>query len=383
MDSGAGALQALLAMGLGDVQEKSTRAHEVIAARLRRWADIDAAIARPLVTSNLIGASDAWRGVLRSVAESALFSSAPVLLTGPTGTGKELLARLLHTLDPRAVKRDLVTVDCTTLAPDLAGSELFGHERGAFTGAVTERDGALAMANGGTLFLDEIGELTLDHQARLLRALQERVYRRIGSTTWRHSEFRLVCATNRELRDEVFAGRFRADLFHRIAAIVCRTPALAERVDDIPLLARHIIAQERSGRAAPEASPALLEYLAHRTFDGNVRELFQLLQACLRRYAGAGMLSLGSLPEEELARLQGAAAGSGSWGSTCVEQFVCRALRARVGLKELGKLVDAAAVRLAIAESGSLTAAALRLGVTPRALHLRRAAEREPQSDSA
>ena len=370
------ALRRLLAMGVGEVLEDAPDIVEAIAARLKRWTQIDAAVARPVVRDNLIGGSVAWRALLRALAECAMFSTAPVLLTGPTGTGKELLARLLHTLDTRASKRELVTVDCTTLAPDLAGSELFGHERGAFTGAVGERDGALAMADGGTLFLDEVGELSSDHQARLLRVLQEHAFRRIGGSTWRRSEFRLVCATNRELRAEVAAGRFRADLFHRIAALTLRTPALAERRDDIPALVRHFIERERGVGDAPGISPALLEYLVSREFGGNVRELAQLVQACLRRYAGAGVLSLGTLPEDEV-RASSEVAAANSWDAARVEQFVRAALQAQVGLKELARVVEAAAVRVAVAESESLTAAATRLGVTPRALHLRRAAERD------
>jgi transcriptional regulator with GAF, ATPase, and Fis domain len=377
LDHGREALQQVLALGFGDVLEYSDEVLAAIDARIERWRCIDAAISRPAVAAHLVGGSGAWRAVLRSVAECAMFSSAPVLLTGPTGTGKELLARLLHTLDGRPDKQELVIVDCTTLAPDLGGSELFGHERGAFTGAVTERDGAVMLADGGTLFLDEVGELSLDHQARLLRVLQERVFRRIGGTAWRRSEFRLVCATNRELRAEVAAGRFRSDLFHRIAAITVRTPALGERRTDIPALVRHVIDQQSGKGGKPAVAPALLEYFAERRFDGNVRELAQLVQACLRRYAGVGMLSLGTLPEDELRRSGDPPGDAGDWCESRVTDFVRRALRARVGLKELARLVESTAVRLAIEESESLTAAAQRLGVTPRALHLRRAAERD------
>src|SRR5437763_9151048 len=135
--------------------------------------------------------------------EAAFFTDAPVLSTGETGTGKELIARLVHSLDARSKKRDLVVVDCTTIVPTLSGSEFFGHERGAFTGAVSTREGAFALADGGTLFLDEVGELPLTLQPRLLRVLQEHTYKRVGGNLWQEAKFRLVCATNRNLETEI------------------------------------------------------------------------------------------------------------------------------------------------------------------------------------
>lgn len=378
-----GAERALVAMGIGDVIEDSPQALEVIRGRLQRWEQVDAALRLPLVTENLVGSSPAWMAALRMVAECALFSSAAVLLTGQTGTGKELLARLLHSLDPQARQHDLIIVDCTTLSRDLAGSELFGHERGAFTGAVGTREGAIACADGGTLFLDEVGELPLELQAQFLRVLQEKVYRRVGSSHWQRASFRLVCATNRDLPAEVAAGRFRADLYFRVAAMTCRTPSLAQRRADIPALARHFAASAAPGATPPALSPTLQEFLLQREYGGNVRELYQLVLACMRRYAGAGPLSLACLPEEEIQALGGmppAAAEAPVWHAAYVDDFVRAALRANVGLKELGRMVEAAAVQLALDESESITAAANWLGVTPRALHLRKAAARGPDT---
>jgi transcriptional regulator with GAF, ATPase, and Fis domain len=173
----------------------------------------------PLVRNNLIGQSLAWNSVLRQIIEVARFTDASVLIMGESGTGKELVARLIHTLNPHTKKRDLVVVDCTTIVPDLSGSEFFGHERGAFTGALAPRDGAFALADGGTLFLDEVGELPLGLQAQLLRVVQERTYKRVGDNTWQRTDFRLVCATNREPLQEVQQGRFRCDLYYRLSQL--------------------------------------------------------------------------------------------------------------------------------------------------------------------
>src|SRR5690606_10093028 len=153
--------------------------------------------------------------------------------------GKELAARLMHTLDPVRSAAEIVVLDCTTIVPDLSGSELFGHERGAYTGAVSARDGAFAVADKGTLFLDEVGELELHIQVQLLRALLEHCYRRVGSNDWRTPVVRLSSATNRDLVAEVDDGRFRADHSHPIAAICIALPTLRERVEDILPLARH------------------------------------------------------------------------------------------------------------------------------------------------
>src|SRR5262249_53288499 len=153
----------------------------------------------PLVRQNLVGESTAWKRFLSDVIEATLFSQASILLIGESGTGKELISRLIHTLDRRPDKKKLIIVDCTTIAPELSGSELFGHERGSYTKAIQSREGAVALANGGTLFLDEVGELPLNLQAELLRVLQEGTYKKVGSNSWQRSNFRLICATNKDL----------------------------------------------------------------------------------------------------------------------------------------------------------------------------------------
>ena len=217
-----------------------------VAARFERWSAVDELVASPIVQKNLVGTSRAWRALLRQVVEVARFTASPVLILGESGTGKELIARLIHALDARQDKRDLVVLDCTTVVSELAGSEFFGHERGAFTGAMNPRDGAFAQADGGTLFLDEIGDLPLPLQAQLLRAVQEHTYKRVGGNSWHATRFRLLCATHRALLDDVDAGTFRADLYYRIGGVVCRVPPLRERPEDIIELFRHFVAQSSS-----------------------------------------------------------------------------------------------------------------------------------------
>jgi transcriptional regulator with GAF, ATPase, and Fis domain len=174
----------------------------------------------------------------------------------------------------------------------LSGSEFFGHERGAFTGAVTSRDGAFAMANNGTLFLDEVGELPLKLQAQLLRVVQEKTFKRVGGNTWHSTNFRLVCATNKDLMKEVQRGEFRSDLYYRIANWTCTLPPLRDRREDIIPLARHFISRLTAGSEAPALDNLVLECLLSRTYPGNVRDLKQLISRIMCRYSGKGMVTV-------------------------------------------------------------------------------------------
>jgi transcriptional regulator with GAF, ATPase, and Fis domain len=340
-----------------------------VAARLERWSRVDEALETPLVRRQLVGRSPRWLACLRQVIEIGLFSDGSVLLLGDSGTGKELLARLVHTLDPRPDKGELVVLDCTTVVPELSGSEFFGHERGAFTGAASARDGAFALADRGTLFLDEVGELPLALQAQLLRVVQERTYKRVGSNVWKRTNFRLVCATHRDLRQDVAAGRFRGDFYHRIASRVCRIPALRERREDILPLAEHFLA-ELSGAAAPAFDPGVGQLLSARDYPGNVRELRQLMARIGDRHLGTELVTAGDLPEDERPdHLEGTEPVTPSF-----EDAVGRALERGIGLREISRFATDAAIRLAIeGERGNLQRAAKRLGVTDRALQLRRA----------
>jgi len=227
----------------------------------------------------LLGASAAMRQVYATLARAAP-TTASVLILGESGTGKELAARAVHQESDRAA-RPFEVVDCGGLPPTLIESELFGHERGAFTGAAGDREGAFERADGGTIFLDELGELPLDVQPKLLRALGESEVRRVGGRRSRKVDVRVVAATNRDLRREVNAGRFRADLYYRLAVIQVRMPALRERLEDlevlVPALVKRICAERRvaPGVSVPEE---FVEMLGQHTWPGNVRELRNYLE---------------------------------------------------------------------------------------------------------
>jgi len=345
-----------------------------IAARLERWAAVEQLVSSPLVTENLVGQSSAWLRLLRQAAETAAFSDASVLIMGETGTGKELLARLIHTLDQRSGKGDLVLLDSTTVVAELSGSEFFGHERGAYTGALGSREGAFALAAGGTLFLDEVGELEPRLQAQLLRVIQEKTYKRVGGNTWHRADFRLVCATSRNLKAELKSGHFRADLYYRIASCVCQTVPLSQRREDIPLLAKHFVKQVCQHELSPELDPSVERHLIAREYPGNVRDLRQLVTRMITRHAGTGPLTLADIPEDE--RPSGDAANT-NWGGLEFEASIRKACMLGAGMKEIGRAAEATAVRIIIAEEdGKLSRAAARLGVTERALQLRRSAQR-------
>jgi two-component system response regulator GlrR len=232
--------------------------------------------------ASLIGGSIAMRKLF-AVLERAAPTSATVLILGESGTGKELAARAVHERSPRASEAFEV-VDCGGLPPTLAESELFGHERGAFTGATNDHAGAFERADGGTLFLDELGELPLELQPKLLRALAEGEVRRVGGRKTRKVDVRIVAATNRDLRREVNQGRFRADLFFRLAVLTARMPPLRERLEDLPQLVTALlprIAKERGVSPAIDLDEEFWLALSQHDWPGNVRELRNYLEQLL------------------------------------------------------------------------------------------------------
>jgi two-component system, NtrC family, response regulator GlrR len=222
----------------------------------------------------LVGASLSMRHLYAQI-ERVAATDSTVLVGGETGTGKEVAARAIHDGSPRA-GGPFVVLDCGAISPTLIGSELFGHERGAFTGATAAYAGAFERADGGTIFLDEIGELPIDQQPSLLGVLERREVRRLGGARPREVDVRVVAASNRDLGAEVNSGRFRADLYYRLAVVHLRIPALRDHLEDLPLLVDHFLA-EMPG--APLGLPAdALERLAHHSFPGNVRELRNLVE---------------------------------------------------------------------------------------------------------
>lgn len=367
----------LLQNGASDVLawDGGNHAVEEVRTRLERWNAIDK-LAESSSRDLLVGNSRPWRALIRRIVEAAHFTSAPILLTGESGTGKELLARLVQMVDgrvgdSRTPKRDLVTVDCSTIVSELSGSELFGHERGAFTGAVNPREGAFALADGGTLFLDEIGELPMALQAQLLRAVQEKTYKRVGGNVWQNSDFRLVCATNRDLAKQVELGQFRLDLYHRIAGWVFRMPPLRERPEDILPLSMHFLRSFEAREWTPEFDAPVADYLLNRSYHGNIRELRLLMQRIAHRHVGPGPVTVGDIPEEDRP-VEGVQ--ERRWPDEDLEKTIANAITLGAGLKEISQSAAEAAIRIAIqSENGNLQRAAKKLGVTDRALQMRRA----------
>jgi len=243
----------------------------------------------------------------------------PVLINGETGTGKELAALFLHRKSVRA-DGEFLTIDCTTLSDEMFVAELFGHEAGAYTGCIGAKRGLVELAEGGTLFLDEIGEISLDIQAKLLRVLDRRVFRRLGGTQERKVDFRLICATNRDLRELVAQGQFRPDLFFRINSMQVTLPPLRERQGDIPSLVTFFLRRMNRGRPAALISAQALQLLQDYAYPGNVRELKHALERAVLMARGE-MVEPRHLPPEIVngeGRVSGstdAASGDGRPGS--------------------------------------------------------------------
>jgi PAS domain S-box-containing protein len=228
--------------------------------------------------TEIIGESVNFLRVLEKV-EQVAATEASILILGETGTGKELIARAIHDRSPRKNK-PLVKINCGAIAPSLIESELFGHEKGAFTGAVQQRIGRFELAEGGSIFLDEIGELSLDLQVKLLRVLQEREIERVGSNKSRHVNVRIIVATHRNLEQMISDNQFRMDLFYRLNVFPLRIPALRERRDDIPLLCNHILKKlnAKLARNIEGISASSMKNLMNHSWPGNVRELFNVIE---------------------------------------------------------------------------------------------------------
>lgn len=293
----------------------------------------------------LVGRSPTFLAMMALVARVAP-ADAVVLLQGESGTGKELVAGAIHQLSRRA-ERPFVAVDCSGLAETLFESELFGHERGAFTGAVTRKIGLVEAAAGGTLFLDEVGDIPLSIQVKLLRLLETGTFRRVGSTALQQADIRVISATHRPLSEMVEAGTFRQDLFYRLNIFPIFLPALRERRDDIGLLAERLLPAVANGRSL-RLSQAALTWLRDYDFPGNVRELRNLLErACL--LTDSDEIDLRHLP-------------AGQFGPI---------LRSTVKTAEKAKLTDAQLLDLAGSFPGSRKELARHLGLSERTLYRR------------
>jgi DNA-binding NtrC family response regulator len=250
--------------------------------------------------AGLIGGNPRMREIY-AIIEKIAPTATTVVIDGETGTGKEVVAQAIHSLSPRS-RNDLVVFDCGAVPPNLIESELFGHEKGSFTGAMMTRQGLFEQADGGTLFLDELGELPIDLQPKLLRALEQREVRRVGSTKAAKVDVRIIAATNRNLEDEVRAGRFRQDLFYRLSVVRLHLPSLRDRADDIPLLLQHFLetghynrgpnGQQRVREVSREAMTALQTY----PWPGNVRELVNVIERAVS-FCDSELLEIGELPD--------------------------------------------------------------------------------------
>ncbi len=281
----------------------------------------------------LLGRSTAMQRLRESIQQVAA-TDATVLILGESGTGKELVAHAIH-YGGRRADCPLVKVSCAALPEELLESELFGHERGAFTGARDRRTGRFELAHGGTLFLDEVGDLSPRTQAKLLRVLQEQEFERVGGTETIRVDVRLIAATNRDLEGLVAEGTFREDLYYRLNVVPIQVPPLRERVEDIPLLVAHFLRvfAERGGKPVPELTPEALALLCRHSWPGNVRELEHVVESILV-FSKGGPIAVGDLPPAIRGGERGSESGDRASGATLRDlerQAIARTLVATGG----------------------------------------------------
>ncbi len=357
----------LLSDGIDDVVEW-THEDEIVGyleSKYKRNNNIREVLESSIVKENLIGEGVIWKKFLRDIIEATLYSKAPILLIGESGTGKELISGMIHQIDRRPDKKKFVIVDCTTIVPELSGSELFGHERGSYTNAIQSREGACALANSGTLFLDEIGELPLNLQAELLRVLQEGTYKKVGSNNWQKTNFRLVCATNKNLKSAVTEGKFRQDLFFRISDCQFQVPGLAERVDDIPALVNYFLSKYFDAEKCPEPDRPVIEYLMKRKYPGNIRELKQLVQRMALKHVDHKLITIGEVPAGD--RNVSEICETKLIGQESIEMLIRKALLTGENWWKLKDKISETAIQVALdLEGNNKQKAAERLGVDVR-----------------
>jgi DNA-binding NtrC family response regulator len=278
---------------LPELEVHIQKAHEkvLLHRRERQWVE---QIAYESARYRLVGSSRPMQKVVQLIQKVAP-TDATVLIRGPSGTGKELVARALHYNSQRR-ERPLVTINCAALQETLLESEIFGHEKGAFTGAVQSKPGLVEVAEGGTLFIDEVAEMSGGLQAKLLRVLEDGHYRRVGSTSEGLADVRVIAATNKPLEDEIKAGKFREDLFYRLNVVTIPLPPLRERRDDIPELIEHLLANRHLGSHRYQIDRDALEALTRYDWPGNVRELANVLERA-QILAENHLITLDDLPE--------------------------------------------------------------------------------------
>ena len=257
-----------------------------VARRMRQPAVVAETAPDPDVDGAIVGSCPAMREVYKAIGRVAA-QDVPVLITGESGTGKELVARAVYQHGPRA-KAPFLALNCAAIPENLLESELFGHEKGAFTGADRRRIGKFEQCNGGTLFLDEVGDMPLALQAKMLRVLQEQAFERVGGNETVRTDVRLIAATHRDLKAWSAEGKFRPDLYYRLGVFTIHLPPLRERGDDLPMLVRHYLRRfsRELGREVHEVAPEALERLRRYSWPGNIRELQSVLKQALLQARG-------------------------------------------------------------------------------------------------
>ena len=311
--------------------------------------------------SSIVGASSQMQDIFKIIAKIAQ-SPSTVLVWGESGTGKELVAYEIHRQSDRASK-SFVKINCAAIPATLIESELFGYEKGAFTGAVASKPGRFELANEGTLFLDEVAEMPLEMQAKLLRVLQEQEFERVGGISTIQVDVRIITATNKDLEAEVRSGRFREDLFYRLNVVPMRLPALRDRKDDIDLLVKYFLGEfnKKLNRGMQGITPETLHVLCNYNWPGNIRQLENVLERMILMCEGS-VLSAEDLPDELSAGLPQKADEAGTEESTSLKQIVRRQTQA----------LEKDLIEKALEEtSGNVTRAAEKLGLSRKGLQLK------------